>query len=167
MSWCKHTYMGALSWLNAETLERAPTPVFGRLVRCSTHGRSIMRLQYLFYHGLVKERPPPTFGPISCTGSMFTQMSTHPGASFAWSLRSTASSAICISEVRNFTKSYYKASLHRQTQLMQCALQATQCSQGHGAIPSVVCHQDLTSKLLVILLYVTDYLLEGIELLST
>ena len=28
------TYMGALSWLNAETLERAPIPLFGRIVRC-------------------------------------------------------------------------------------------------------------------------------------
>ena len=27
--------------------------------------------------------PPPTFGPISCIGSKFTQMSTHPRASFA------------------------------------------------------------------------------------
>ena len=83
--------------------------------------RSIVRLQYL-YHSLVKERPPPTFGPISCTGSMFTQMSTHPGASFAWSLRSTASSAVCRSEVRNFTKSYYKASLRRQTYSVHCKL---------------------------------------------
>ena len=26
---------GTLSWLNVETLERAPIPLFGRLVRCS------------------------------------------------------------------------------------------------------------------------------------
>ena len=32
--------MGTLLWLNAETLRRAPTPLFGRLVRCSTHGHS-------------------------------------------------------------------------------------------------------------------------------
>ena len=36
-SHCKHD-MGALLWLNAETLERAPTSLFGRLVRCSAHG---------------------------------------------------------------------------------------------------------------------------------
>ena len=46
---------------------------------------------------LTKERPPPTFGPISCIGSKFTWMSAHPGASFAWRLRSTTSSAMRIS----------------------------------------------------------------------
>ena len=30
--------LGALSWLNAETVERAPTPLFGKLVRCSAMG---------------------------------------------------------------------------------------------------------------------------------
>ena len=44
LSHCKHD-MGALSCLNAETIERAPTPLFGRLVRCSTHGRSFGILQ--------------------------------------------------------------------------------------------------------------------------
>ena len=39
--------MGTLSWLNAETLERAPTPLLGRLVRCSAHGQSFARLHYL------------------------------------------------------------------------------------------------------------------------
>ena len=34
------TYKDTLLWLNAETLERVPTPFFGKLVRCSTHGRS-------------------------------------------------------------------------------------------------------------------------------
>ena len=43
-------------------------------------------------HPLTKECPPPTFGPISCTGSKFTQMRTHPGISYAWNLRSTSSS---------------------------------------------------------------------------
>ena len=46
---------------------------------------------------LPKERPSPTFGPISCIGSKFTRMSAHHGASFAWSLKSTASSAMRIS----------------------------------------------------------------------
>ena len=44
-SHCKHD-MGALSWLNAEAFERAPIPLFGRLVRCSTHGLSFTRLWY-------------------------------------------------------------------------------------------------------------------------
>ena len=35
-SCCKHD-VGALSWLNAETVKKAPTPLFGRLVRCSAH----------------------------------------------------------------------------------------------------------------------------------
>ena len=48
-----------------------------------------------------KEHPPPTLGSISCIGSKFTtsRVSVHPGASFAWSLRSAASSAMH-SEVR-------------------------------------------------------------------
>ena len=44
-----------------------------------------------------KEYPPSTFGPISCIGSKFIWMSAHPGASFASSLRSTASSAMRVS----------------------------------------------------------------------
>ena len=38
--------MGALSRLNAETLERAPTPLFGEKVRCSAHGRTFARVRY-------------------------------------------------------------------------------------------------------------------------
>ena len=41
---CKHD-VGALSWLNAETVEREPTPLFGRLVRCSAHGSFFARLR--------------------------------------------------------------------------------------------------------------------------
>ena len=36
-----------LSWLNVETLKRAPTPLFGRLVMYFAHGRSFARLQYV------------------------------------------------------------------------------------------------------------------------
>ena len=43
LSRCKHD-MGTLSCLNMEQLERLPTPLFGRLVRCSTNGRSFARL---------------------------------------------------------------------------------------------------------------------------
>ena len=42
--------MGTLLWLNAVTLKRAPTPLFGRLVRCSAHGRSFVRLWYTQLH---------------------------------------------------------------------------------------------------------------------
>ena len=45
-SHCKHD-MGAVSWLNAETVEKAPTPLFGRLVRCPTHGPFFRRLRYI------------------------------------------------------------------------------------------------------------------------
>ena len=34
------TWAGALSWLKVRTLERAPAPLFGRLVQCYTHGCS-------------------------------------------------------------------------------------------------------------------------------
>ena len=39
--------VGVLSRLNAETLKRALTPLFGRHVRCSAHGRSFTRLRYM------------------------------------------------------------------------------------------------------------------------
>ena len=39
--------MGTLSWLNVGTLERALTPLLGKLVKCSAHGYSFVRLQYL------------------------------------------------------------------------------------------------------------------------
>ena len=37
----------ALPQLNVETLERAPTPLIGGLVRCSAYGDSFTRLQYI------------------------------------------------------------------------------------------------------------------------
>ena len=43
---CKHD-MGALSSLNAETVEKTPTPLFGILVRCSAHGPFFARLRYM------------------------------------------------------------------------------------------------------------------------
>ena len=39
-------YEGTLSWLNVKTLERAPTPHFGRAVWCSAYRYSFLRLQY-------------------------------------------------------------------------------------------------------------------------
>ena len=39
--------MGTLSWLNAGTLERAPTTLFDRLVRCSIHEHSLAILWYI------------------------------------------------------------------------------------------------------------------------
>ena len=44
-SHCKHV-MGTLLWLNAVTLKGAPTPLFGRLVRCSAHGHSCETMVY-------------------------------------------------------------------------------------------------------------------------
>ena len=43
----KLTKVGALLRLNAETLERAPTPLFGEKVRCSAHGRTFARVRYM------------------------------------------------------------------------------------------------------------------------
>ena len=43
-SHCKHD----MSALNAKTLERVPTLLFGRLVRCSVNGCSFARLQYMY-----------------------------------------------------------------------------------------------------------------------
>ena len=48
LSHCKHD-MGTLSSLNAETLERVLTPLFGRFLTCSAHGCSFMRLRYTKY----------------------------------------------------------------------------------------------------------------------
>ena len=39
--------VGALSGLNTETFERVSTPVFGELVRSTTHGCSFARVQYM------------------------------------------------------------------------------------------------------------------------
>ena len=43
-----------------------------------------------------KSAHPLLFAPFSCISSKFTQMSTHPGVSFAWSLGSTTSSTMHI-----------------------------------------------------------------------
>ena len=39
-----------MGWMNVQTLERAPIPVFGKLARCSTHGHSFTRLWYIHVH---------------------------------------------------------------------------------------------------------------------
>ena len=48
LSRCKHD-VGALSQLNAEIVERVPTPHFGRLKRCSAYGLFFGRLQYMHH----------------------------------------------------------------------------------------------------------------------
>ena len=55
------------------------------------------------YHSLVKEcpltkeHPSPTFDPIFCIGWVKVYLNEHPpGASFMWSLRSTASRGLQI-----------------------------------------------------------------------
>ena len=50
---------------------------------------SLKRSTKIRYRTIVKERPTPTFAPISCIGSKFTWMSAHPGASFAWLMECT------------------------------------------------------------------------------
>ena len=45
----EHVYL----WLNVGRLERVPTPLFGRLVRSSAHGRSFARLRKKLKHFLV------------------------------------------------------------------------------------------------------------------
>ena len=40
-------------------LERAPTPLFGRLVRCSTRGHSFARLRYMYVLRFPLPPPPP------------------------------------------------------------------------------------------------------------
>ena len=64
---------------------------------------------------------------------------------------------LCISAVSNFvlhfTGGYYKTTLNRWTEILRHAPRARLCL--HSAIQSVVCRQDLTSKLLVAPLYVT------------
>ena len=44
---CYEQEKGALSWLYVETLKRSPNPLFGRLVWCSAHGCSFVRLGYV------------------------------------------------------------------------------------------------------------------------
>ena len=94
--------------------------------------------------------------PISCIGSKFTQMRAHTGASFTWSLRSTASSAVHIWG-KKLRVILHRRLLQGRTKIMRYmyALWATPCSLWHGTVQSVVCHQDSTSKLLVVLLYIT------------
>ena len=60
----------------------------------------------------------PERKPISCIGSKFTRMSTHPGVTFAWLMVCTCGvieaqfQALCPSEVRNFSLyGPYKAAL--------------------------------------------------------
>ena len=78
-----------------------------------------------------KERPPPTFGPISCNERPpWSEFHVANGVHL-WSLRSTAISAMHISEVRNFTlyftEGYCKAALSRREYLMWRALRHTPC----------------------------------------
>ena len=39
-----------MGWMNVQTLERAPIPVFGKLARYSIHGHSFTRLWYIHIH---------------------------------------------------------------------------------------------------------------------
>ena len=87
----------------------------------------------------MKEHPPPTFALISCScmGSKFTQMSAHAGGSFTRSLRyfTVTTRQLCVD--RRSKRSVHSELRH---------------AYGDGAVQSVVCHEDSTSKLLMVLL---------------
>ena len=129
---------------------------------CKTLLQACMYYLTNMYHSLTKKRPP-TFGPISCLGSKFTQKCTHHGVSFMSVLDCNCEvgeaqpEALCISEVRKFmlyfTEGNYKAALHRWMLLMRHALWVIPYLQRYGAVQSIVCHQYLTLKSLVVPLY--------------
>ena len=105
-------------------------------------------------HPLTKEHPPPTFDPFCCIGSKFTWMSAHPGASFAWSWRSTASSAMQIWGKK-------LCLIHVLHQRHLCTDRRSECGvhrelhHAHGdMVPFRVFHQDSTSKPLVVPMHV-------------
>ena len=118
-----------------------------------------------------KSAHPLRFGPISCIGSKFNRMSAHPGASFMWSLRTTASSTMHI-----WSK---KLCVILQQMLLQGIFHIdrhSKCNAHHKlhhahsdiVLFRVLCHQDSTSKLLVVPLYITVcpiVCFKGIELL--
>ena len=58
------------------------------------------------YHSLMNKRLPPTYDPIFCRGSKFTQMSAHPGASFAWLTECTCHSfsTMCYTSLKFITR---------------------------------------------------------------
>ena len=100
-----------------------------------------------------RERAPT---PYLWTSFLYrVRISTHPAASITCLISEhhgvweAHPQALCISEVRNFvlnfTEGYYKATLNKRMWLKLCL---------HSAIQSVVCHQNLTSKPLVSLLYI-------------
>ena len=66
-------------------------------------GNTSVNTEGVVYMGLLKEYPPPTFGPISCIGSKFTRNECPPCSKLrmtngvhTWSFRSTTSIAVHI-----------------------------------------------------------------------
>ena len=133
------------------------------------------RMNEIRYRSLAKERPSPTFGPISCIRSKFTRMSAHHGANFGWSLKSTASSAMRISckKLRVVLHhNYYKASLHRRTlrdvtnavSTASCTmLTVTSCRS--DCVPSGLDFETAGDS--VVRYFVSNYFLRGIRALRT
>ena len=74
---------------------------------------------------LVKEHPPYTFCPISRRGSKFTWISAHPGASFTWSLRITASALY----MHIWGEKLCVAVVCRNRTLFRCVFQQHYCVQ--------------------------------------
>ena len=106
----------------------------------------------------MKERPSPTFGPISCIGSKSVWMSAHPGASITWLINAHGvwrahPQVLCISEVRNFVCYTLPKVNTKQLCVDKHGSRGTHHEVNYayinGATQSVVCRQDLTSKPLV------------------
>ena len=69
-------------------------------------------------HPPLKERPPPSFGPIFCIRLLFAQMSALPRASYTWLIEcmrgvwESHPQALCTSEVKNF-KLYFAEGFYK------------------------------------------------------
>ena len=102
-SHCKHD-VGALLWLNAEAVERAPTPLFGRLVRCSASGRFFARLRYIcvgyILEGVSLASRFSCIGAEKCTLFAHTQFSQD-----FWNLETSLKSTLLhqLFELANFS----------------------------------------------------------------
>ena len=97
---------------------------------------------------LVNEYPPPTFGPIACVGSKFTRKSTHPRTSFVWLMEPLVEFEDYCKKLGTF-KRHHSVDVHSKCD--------THCEHYHvhgdNAFQSVMYHQGLTSKPMVIPLY--------------
>ena len=106
---------------------------------------------------LAKNVPTPYYWPNFLYRSKFTWMSAHLWESFAWSLTSTTLSImwhiwgkkLCVVLHQRLLRGIFA----QTDELMQCTLRTAPHLWWHSVVQSVVCCQDSTSKLLVILLH--------------